>query len=91
MSSSSAPAAGSVTVFICRFRGKRRPKLEDLPIYSFLEWVNILPIILFKIKEGIVMKESNLEERHLVNTAAGFFLLIIIGIIISAIRLNFYI
>ena len=37
------------------------------------------------------MKESNLEERHLVNTAAGFFLLIIIGIIISAIRLNFYI
>jgi hypothetical protein len=37
------------------------------------------------------MKESELEERHLLHTAAGFLLLIIIGIIISALRLNFYI
>ncbi len=37
------------------------------------------------------MKESNLEERHLLNTAAGFLLLIIIGIIISAVRLHYYI
>ncbi len=37
------------------------------------------------------MKESDLEEKHLLNTAVGFLLLIIIGIIISALRLKFYI
>ncbi len=37
------------------------------------------------------MKESDLEEKRLLNTAAGFLLLIIIGIIISAVRLHFYI
>ncbi len=36
------------------------------------------------------MKNSDLEEKYLLQTAGGFFLLIIIGIIISALRVNFY-
>ena len=36
------------------------------------------------------MKESDLEEKHILTTAGGFFLLIIIGIVIGAIRSNFY-
>ena len=41
-------------------------------------------------KGEIIMKESELEEKHFLNTAAGFLLLIIIGIIISAVRFNYY-
>jgi hypothetical protein len=37
------------------------------------------------------MKESELEEKHMLKTAGGFFVLIIIGIVIGAIRLNYYI
>lgn len=35
------------------------------------------------------MKESNLDEKYILTAAGGFFLLIIIGIVISAVRLNF--
>ena len=34
-------------------------------------------------------KDSDLEEKYMLTTAGGFFLLIIIGIVIGAIRLNF--
>jgi hypothetical protein len=37
------------------------------------------------------MKESNLEEQYILKTSGGFFVLIILGIVIGAIRLNFYI
>lgn len=36
------------------------------------------------------MKNSNLNEKYVLNTAGGFLLLIIIGIVISAVRVNFY-
>ena len=36
-----------------------------------------------------VVKEGDLEEKYILTTAGGFFLLIIIGIVIGAIRLNF--
>ena len=36
------------------------------------------------------MKESDLEEKYILTTAGGFFVLIIIGIVIGAIRLNYY-
>jgi hypothetical protein len=37
------------------------------------------------------MKDANLEEKYLLTTAGGFLLLIIIGIVIGAIRLNLYV
>jgi len=37
------------------------------------------------------MKESYLEEKYILKTAGGFFILIVIGIVIGAIRLNYYI
>jgi len=37
------------------------------------------------------MKESDLEEKYILKTAGGFFVLIVIGIVIGAIRLNYYI
>ena len=39
----------------------------------------------------MLMKESSLEEQYMLKTAGGFFVLIILGIVIGAIRLNFYI
>lgn len=36
------------------------------------------------------VKSAALEERYILNTAGSFFLLILAGIVISAIRLNFY-
>ncbi len=36
------------------------------------------------------MKNSDLEQKYFLHTAGGFLLLIIIGIIISALRVNFY-
>ncbi len=36
------------------------------------------------------MKNSDLEAKYAMNLAGGFFLLILIGILISALRLNFY-
>ncbi len=36
------------------------------------------------------MKNSKLEEKYILNTAGGFLLIIIIGIVISAVRVNFY-
>ena len=39
----------------------------------------------------MAMKESYLEEKYMLKIAGSFFVLIIIGIVIGAIRLNFYI
>ena len=44
-----------------------------------------------KMNKRILMKEANLKEKYILTTAGGFFVLIIIGIVIGAIRLNYYI
>ncbi len=36
------------------------------------------------------MKNADLEEKYLLTTASGFFLLIIIGIVIGAVRLKLF-
>ncbi len=36
------------------------------------------------------MKNSNPEEKYMLHAAGGFFVLILIGILISALRVNFY-
>ncbi len=36
------------------------------------------------------MKNSNLEEKYIATTAGGFFLLIVIGIVIGIVNLKFY-
>ncbi len=41
-------------------------------------------------EEDRAMKSAALEEKYVLHTAGSFFLLILAGIMISAIRLNFY-
>jgi hypothetical protein len=36
----------------------------------------------------MLMKESDLEPKYMLATAGGFFVLIILGIVIGAIKLN---